>query len=655
MNHTIRYMWTDNRLPLRMKKPTSCIVNLHKAVTTSALIIGMVIFIFYYNMFNLINFYEIEKPIFDLKTTIQTYNDTDYILNTAGCVIPNFSKTLKFKEAEYKKKTCGDRGVFVNKIADNKIKFDIQYHTMKRYSKGKPFNCCYKFAYRSTEPGKEDTEITYSTCKTFKTGTIIDLEQEVLTVNCKINSGAKHIDIYEDAYLLLKKLNTLEKISNENEESWNVLIVGMDTMSRARAYATMPQTVTHFHKHKWLDFRGYQKVGFNTFPNIMAVLTGKKMSSVYKACAKGMTYCNDFMMWHKFEEAGYVTAYGEEYLNLPDTFSRYKGFNVTPTHHYTRPFFLTGEEKSGNYICTGRRPSALHLLDYAIDFVNTYDDVNFFGMFWLNSFSHNFDNKPALIDKDMVHFFDRLVQSSALNNTFIIFLSDHGIRYGEMRLPIESYYEERLPMFFMHVPYRFQELYFNEYNNLKTNQDRLTTPYDFHLTMSNILKLSNDSVEIMPSEACLNCSSLFYEKPVNRTCADAGVTDKWCSCHNMVKANESDPYVQKSLDLAVSYIQNITKTIETDYCMLCENLKLKTVLRHHFYVDDGRTFYIVAFLFVPGDVAFEANLMRDGNEISIVGPIETISAYNTRGNCVKKPNDRSYCVCKKDQACYYSL
>lgn len=383
----------------------------------------------------------------------------------------------------------------------------------------------------------------------------------------------------------------------------------------------------------------------------MAVLTGKKMSSVYKACAKGMTYCNDLMMWHKFEEAGYATAYGEEYLRLPDTFSRYKGFNVPPTHHYTRPFFLTGEEKVGNYICTGRQPSAVHLLDYAVDFVNTYADVNFFGMFWHNSFSHNFDNMPALLDKDMVHFFDRLEQNSALNNTFIVFLSDHGIRYGDMRIPIESYYEERLPMFFMHVPYTFQQLYSNEYNNLKINQVRLTTPYDFHLTMSNIVQLSKDMAEITPSEACSGCSSLFNEKPVNRTCADAGVTDKWCSCHNLIKANETDEYVKKSLDLAVSFIQNITQTIETDFCMLCANLKLKKVLRHHFYVDDGKTFYVVAFLFVPGDVAFEANVMKDGNEISIVGPIETISAYNTRGNCVKNPNDRSYCVCKKDQAC----
>lgn len=87
-------------------------------------------------------------------------SDTDdYIIDTEGCVIPNFSKTLKFKEATYKKKTCEDRGVFANKIAYNKIRFDIQNNTMKRYSKGKSFNCCYKFAHRSTEPRKEDTEI----------------------------------------------------------------------------------------------------------------------------------------------------------------------------------------------------------------------------------------------------------------------------------------------------------------------------------------------------------------------------------------------------------------------------------------------------------------------------------------------------------------
>lgn len=67
-------MYVFVAVSLRMKKPTSCFVSLYKAVTTSALIMAIVIFIFYYNMLNLLNFNAIEKPMFEEKLKIRIYN-----------------------------------------------------------------------------------------------------------------------------------------------------------------------------------------------------------------------------------------------------------------------------------------------------------------------------------------------------------------------------------------------------------------------------------------------------------------------------------------------------------------------------------------------------------------------------------------------------
>ncbi|CAH2074273.1 unnamed protein product, partial [Iphiclides podalirius] len=294
-------------VPQRMKK---YIMHLSKAVTTTAVIMGFVVFVFYYNMFNLVNFYSMAKPLNEMSTTVISNSETDFILETAGCNIPNFSKTLKFIEAKYEKKTCGHRAIFVDKIEQDKIQFTIHNQTMKEYSKSKHFTCCYKFASRSTESGNEDTAITFSSCKPFKNGTIVELEQEVIKVSCSINSAKTWHVIYEDAYIVIKNIYILGNENVNSKNFWNVMVVGMDTMSRARVYDTMPHTVKYLQNHKWLDFRGYQKVGFNTFPNLMAFLTGKKMSTVYKACAKGMGECNDLLIWKKFKDAGYVTAYG---------------------------------------------------------------------------------------------------------------------------------------------------------------------------------------------------------------------------------------------------------------------------------------------------------------------------------------------------------
>lgn len=384
----------------------------------------------------------------------------------------------------------------------------------------------------------------------------------------------------------------------------------------------------------------------------MAVLTGKNMSTVYHACSQGLYGCHDFFMWSKFKEAGFTTAYGEDYLRLPDTFSRYNGFKIPPTDHYTRPFFLTGERHVGNLICLQKKPSAVHLLDYALQFSNAYKQENFFGLFWLNSYSHNLDNIPTLLENNLIQFFENLNKTGVLENTFVFFFSDHGIRYGEMRFPMQSYFEERLPMLYIWIPISFRKMYKDKYSNLILNQYRLTTPYDLHVTLETLLKLSNSSVDVISPQACPRCQSLFEEKSIHRKCKDAGIDDKWCSCHNLVKANRNETAANLSLQLAVAYIQNITKFVKTTDCMKCAQLNLKSVLRIHSYSEENnKTYYVVAFVMAPGDIAYEATVENDGPDFKILQPTDTISQYNTEGSCVKTPRDRAYCICVKHKNC----
>lgn len=379
----------------------------------------------------------------------------------------------------------------------------------------------------------------------------------------------------------------------------------------------------------------------------MSVLTGMNTSTVYDACQPNMYTCNDLMIWSTFSKAGYTTAYGEDNLRLPDTFSHYNGFKSIPTHHYMRPFFLTGEEQHGNVICTKHLPSGKHTLDYAYDFADNYKNESFFGMFWINSYSHNLENSPSLFENDILNFFEKANEGGITDNTFIVFLSDHGIRFGPTRVPIESYYEERLPMFFMWVPNEFRKLHKEEYYNLQLNQNRLVTPYDLHLTLLKISNMSVNSAEIT-SAACPLCNHLFEEITTHRTCADAGVSEKWCSCHSMKSVDiNTDNDAKNSLNDVVSYVQNKTKTIKTINCNKCHELQLDSVLRVHSFRDGNKTYYIVAFQMIPGKIKYEATVLKYRNEISILNGVDTITGYNSRGNCVTRPNDRSYCVCKK--------
>ncbi|GBP91590.1 hypothetical protein EVAR_54559_1 [Eumeta japonica] len=280
------------------------------------------------------------------------------------------------------------------------------------------------------------------------------------------------------------------------------------------------------------------------------MLTGKNMSTIYGKCAEGMTYCNDLLIWSRFEEAGYATAYGEDYLSLPDTFSRYQGFAAPPTHHYLRPFFLTGENQQGPLLCTKKIPSAVNVLNYAADFAQTYVNESFFGFFWTNSYSHNYGHSPTLLDEDIVNLFRKLTSLGVMNNTIVVFASDHGIRYGVMRLPVESYYEERLPMLFMWIPTEFRNSHSESYINSVQNQFRLTTPYDFYMTFWDILQKGNSQLTVPVSEACPRCTSLFSPIPKDRNCADAMVSKQWCSCHTLTKVSEHEDGAKQSVALA---------------------------------------------------------------------------------------------------------
>ena len=367
-----------------------------------------------------------------------------------------------------------------------------------------------------------------------------------------------------------------------------------------------------------------------------------------------MDRCNELLIWSAYQKAGYVTATGEEYLRLPDTFAKY-GYKSSPTDHYLRPLFLTGEHVNGNLVCTKKMPSAKHMLDYATQFANTYKQNNYLGVFWSNSYSHNIENSPTLIDTDIFNFFTNLNETGVLNNTFIFFLSDHGTRYGKMRVPYESYYDERLPMLFIWVPYNFKKLHINAYNSFILNQNRLVTPYDIYLTLQEIMLISTASEKYHKpkSDGCPNCMSMFNEIDPTRKCNDVDVSEKWCTCHEMRRLTESDEDMRRSIELCVTQLQDKMKNTPTTHCMECIVLKLKTILRTHAYRDESSnsTYFIIAFVMTPGDVAFEATVVKRNNEFSIVQPTYSITSYNTRGSCVVIPYHRQHCVCMKIKNC----
>lgn len=398
------------------------------------------------------------------------------------------------------------------------------------------------------------------------------------------------------------------------------------------------------------------QVADNTFPNLMAGLTGKNLSTITKMCSGKMDQCQKLFIWHKFKKAGYVTAYGEDYLRLPDTFTNKYAFKTPPTDHYMRPLFLKGETELNKHtlVCAGKLTTGQQILNYALDFANTYRSDNFFGLFWINSYSHNDNSRPQDADVIFENFFNQLSYTGILTNTFVIVFSDHGVRFGEHRLKIESYYDERMPSLFIWPPLKFKGRQSKKFRSLFVNQFRLLTPFDLYNTLMDIRAISLCRNNLMAvSEACPKCHSLLEVVSANRTCQDVGIHDKWCSCHKLYPLPVQDPEGEMSVQTAVAHIKSIVKSTVTKRCWSCMDLSLKVILRIHFYyhVDKKSLYYVVAFSMTPSNVSYEATvLLKDGRR-EMVGPVSVISPYRGLGKCTIQSRDRLFCLCRRKENC----
>lgn len=182
-------------------------------------------------------------------------------------------------------------------------------------------------------------------------------------------------------------------------------MIGIDSISRLNFYRAMPITAKYLQKNNWYELKAYNKMGDNTFPNLMAIFTGLNNSQAYDICVPTRVnkLDNCSMIWYTYRNAGYATAYAEDEAEISTFNFKKKGFNKSPTDHYIRPLVLaagrqlkTKKIRGLNY-CIGSQTSEEIILNYAYQFIDTYKEDPYMGFFWMNGFSHNDLNEPSMV------------------------------------------------------------------------------------------------------------------------------------------------------------------------------------------------------------------------------------------------------------------
>lgn len=149
------------------------------------------------------------------------------------------------------------------------------------------------------------------------------------------------------------------------------------------------------------------------------------------------------------------------------------------------------------------------------------------------------------MDRNISEFFQDLQRQGVLNESIVLLLSDHGIRFGHLRKTTQGWYEERLPLNLISVPPWFRKKYPRKYANLKKNSKRLTSTFDMYMTLQDILAMSSPNFTISSSKACPLCTSLFNDIPEHRSCKQAGIPEVWCTCIGRFKVKTGTLELEK--------------------------------------------------------------------------------------------------------------
>ncbi|XP_043463756.1 uncharacterized protein LOC122499454 [Leptopilina heterotoma] len=540
----------------------------------------------------------------------------------------------------------------------------------------KNINCCWSRVERpiphEPKPQKNiDSSVTVKNCTAFNNSAILPKDTEIILVTCQNDDNKRDLKNRENTpiYQNVHSIINVEKVSNRSKLKNNgnatdrarklsVLLIGLDNVSRLNFYRNLPKTVGYLDEKGWLLMKGYNKMGENTFPNLMALLTGQGEKEAAENCKPTVPFGLDNcpMMWYNFRNAGYVTAYAEDEADW-STFNWLKtGFVHPPTDYYLRPYIVATEKllktrrRFVNYYCTGPELATERILNSAVDFAVKFQNTPYFGFFWTNAVTHNSLSSLSILDPGILSRLQHLEREGVMNDSMIIFLSDHGIRFGEFRKTFMGWYEERLPFFYIWLPKWFRDENPEAYRSLTANQNRLTSPFDLYETLRDILMRADG--DAASSTGCSKCQSLFKTVPDERGCEDAGISSHWCVCSVFEKnSSPSSEIVTQGAKKIVEHIENIVENYKNNLGeRLCSKLNLDKIIRFYKVLstdnkNSSAEYYYMVQL-APGGAKFEATVhyYGSGNYSINAEEINRIDSYKESAKCLHH-GEKRFCQC----------
>lgn len=585
------------------------------------------------------------------------------LLDLPGCNIPQIDPFAGEVKIFYKKLThlnCGGKPSFLKIV--NRTTLYIDHKLLSKLHRVKFKKCVYNAVIRKADKKKPDDSVKFVTRNNSHFTDRVTISDEFVKIACYSAKKLFHLEfrgfvqIKDNVEARCKGAWEPEINSStsglKHEERLSVLIFGIDSISKLNFLRHFPKTYTLLKKIKAFELHGYNKVQENTIVNMVPFLTGKHLNNSLISSK----FCDKIdLLWKDYERRGYRTLFAEDAPTIGMFNYRKKGFHNVPSDYYFRPLALAIEnsnfrKKSKNH-CFGNILEFKYILDWVQDFVTFFKDKPYFSLVFLSRLTHDLLNYAGYADEPSHEFLSKLYQnSSTMNNTVLIFMSDHGIRFGGILKTYVGKLEERLPFMFVKFPDWYLKKYPSEAKNLKVNERRLTSPFDMFETLKDILEYNTGwPVTERPSPGV----SILKEIPENRTCEDVLISAHYCACHRYEPMPINATSVLNASKAIIKHVNKKTENIRDK----CAELKTTAILQAQSNqptsaLKGGTNMiqdYLIVIKVTPSDGEFEATVRYSSRDDTyrVQGDANRINMYGNQSSCISDQFLLPVCYCKR--------
>uniref|UniRef100_A0A914WQD1 Uncharacterized protein n=1 Tax=Plectus sambesii TaxID=2011161 RepID=A0A914WQD1_9BILA len=491
------------------------------------------------------------------------------------------------------------------------------------------FNTTYTCKYRCLT-SKTDRKFLASKWATFEKPK--KTKCEIIQTRCLDDNETS--PVHENLHTQIPKARRRTKVSKTNETlKPSVFIFILDSVSNSnglRSLALTSQVLRY--KYQAVNFRGLNKVGYNSRPNAWALFTGLRIEplpadslheeqvepEVPDSCKK---YVDRFpFVGNNFSAAGYYSTMIEDWSLGAFNWPKCHGFSSNRFTHNMKPYWqmLKTNGKTPPLLKNYCKSTFSVSMEYLEQFIKAYDvSTPKFAIVWLSVLAHNSLNGLYQADQSLAKFF--IKYESQLDNSFVFLMGDHGMRFSRIRRTKVGKFEDNNPFLTISVPKNLRDNA-QLMKNLNSNSQVLVTHYDLYLTLMDIATVSPvknftefspfDWSGFMPKNR--GSSVLRPIDSIGRNCKSLDIAEMFCNCkRNVTELSSADGFndetsmIFKGAHFLTLALNDVLE--ELDVHNNCTELSLAEVSGAEMITENGKIFYSITYSVLPSNGTFQEN------------------------------------------------